>query len=72
MIKKKQATSPPHKITVKDNYYSPRNAPQEAIVSDTSIGNAEELSNRQTAKFYSPEYRAENSHQAAGKAKSPQ
>lgn len=55
-IKKKQAVSPPQKITYKDSYASPRNAPQEIIASDTSIGNhvEEETQQRQGAKFYSP------------------
>jgi len=37
--RKKQVTSPPAKFTVKDNQYSPRNAAQEAFMSDTSLGN---------------------------------
>jgi len=38
-VRKKQVTSPPAKFTVKDNQYSPRNAAQEAFMSDTSLGN---------------------------------
>lgn len=55
-VKKKQAISPPQKITYKDSYSSPRNAPQEIIASDTSIGNQleEEMQQRQGNKFYSP------------------
>ena len=60
-MRKKPTTSPPLKYTVKDSHYSPRNAPQEVIVSDTSLGNQIEeevpVNHRQTAKFYSPEYR---------------
>ena len=36
---RKTGKSPPVKITYKNTQQSPRNAPQEVIVSDTSLGN---------------------------------
>jgi hypothetical protein len=73
-IKKKQAVSPPAKITIKETYQSPKTAPQEVIMSDTSIRNEQpdddNPTNRPT-KFYSPEYRAEVANSAWQKSKSP-
>ena len=60
-MRKKPTTTNPLKYTVKDSHFSPRNTPQQVIISDTSLGNNIEeqvqTAHRQTAKFYSPEYR---------------
>jgi hypothetical protein len=77
MIKKKQTVSPPARVVVKESYQNVRTAPQEVIMSETSIRGMNEFpfdsraDNRQTTKFYSPEYRAEVAPPGWQKSKSP-
>ena len=65
-IKKKQTTSPPARYTVKESHQSPRNAPQEAIISATSIQNhiEDEPTYTQTGKFNTYEKRSGNQIQS--------
>ena len=54
-VRKKQVTSPA-RYTLKDNQYSPRNAVQEAFISETSLGNNVEAEYGMNGggNFYSP------------------
>lgn len=64
-IRKKQTTSPPVRFTIKESQQSPRNAPQETIISTTSIQNyiEEEPNYRATGKFNTSTRRSEVAHQ---------
>ena len=77
MIENKQAVYPPARVVVKESYQNVRTAPQEVIMSETSIRGVNDFpydqrgDNRQTARFYSPEYRAEVAPVGWQKSKSP-